>query len=224
MMSRLSCAPPRGFTLIELAVVLVILSLLTGALLAPLSARIDAHHRRLTAAALDDIVDALTGFALIHGRLPCPSLEANPASPAYGLEHPPPCDLSIPGYLPWRSLGMSAFDAWGSPRPTTDAPWVGHWRYTPDPGFTDAPITLATVPQSAIRIDDHFGTLTTVSALPVAVVWSSGANRRNDGLNATYSAAHPAFQSGEVTPEFDDQLRWIGHPTLIARLAQGGRL
>jgi prepilin-type N-terminal cleavage/methylation domain-containing protein len=213
-----------GFTLVELAVVLVIMSLLTGMLIAPLAARIDAHQRQLTAAMLDDIGDALTGFALLHGRLPCPSLETDPASAAYGLEQPPPCDFSTPGYLPWRSLGVPAVDAWGSARATADSPWTGHWRYFPDPAFTTAPITLATTPQANIKINDHLGTLTTASAPAIAVVWSMGPNRHSDGLNATHSATLPAFQSGEATPLFDDQLRWIGHPLFIARLAQGGRL
>ncbi|GHU10043.1 hypothetical protein AGMMS50225_12470 [Betaproteobacteria bacterium] len=217
-------AMTRGFTLIELAVVLVILGLLSGMLITPLAARIEAHQRQLTGAMLDDIVDALTGFALLHGRLPCPSLEADPASPAYGLEHPPPCDLSAPGYLPWRSLGVPAVDAWGSARTAAASPWLGHWRYFPDPAFTHAPITLATVPAANIKINDHLGLLSTSSAPPVAVVWSTGPNHHGDGANATYSALAPTFHSGEATPAFDDQLRWIGHPLFIARLAQGGRL
>jgi prepilin-type N-terminal cleavage/methylation domain-containing protein len=214
-----------GFTLVELAIVLVVLSLLTGVLITPLAGRIEASQRHTTDGMLDDIVDALTGFALLHGRLPCPSTEADPASPAYGLEHTPPCPTATPGYLPWRTLGLPAHDPWGSPRTRADSPWIGHWRYRPDKNFTSGPISLATLPADNIQINDHAGQpiTTTSGSRAVAVIYSPGPNRRDDGLNATW---HPAlkFETGEPTPGFDDQLRWIGHPSFIARLTQGGRL
>ncbi|MDR2689006.1 MAG: type II secretion system GspH family protein [Azoarcus sp.] len=214
----------RAFTLVELAVVLIVLSLLTGALIGPLATRIEAQRRQGTAAMLDNIEQAIIGFALLHGRLPCPSLEADPASPDYGLEHPPPCDFSAPGYLPWRSLGVPAFDTWGSARTNANASWIGHWRYYPDRAFTDAVITLDTRPKANIQIMDHAGWITTTESRAVAVLWSNGPNLHADGLNAIHSASKPEFQLGETTPDFDDTLRWLGHPLLIARLAQGGRL
>jgi len=55
-------------------------------------------------------------------------------------------------------------------------------------------------------------------------VFSTGPNGAGDGLNASHSAGTPVFESGEATSSFDDQLHWIGHPLLIARLAQAGRL
>ncbi|MDR0634430.1 MAG: type II secretion system GspH family protein [Azoarcus sp.] len=215
----------RGFTLVEMAIVLVVLGLVAGALVTPLAARIEATQRRETAALLDDIAEALIGFALLHGRLPCPSLEADPASPAYGLEQPPPCADAAPGHLPWRTLALPAHDAWGSPRVAAGAPWIGHWRYLPDKHFTTGPILLATLPGSGIRVRDHGGeALTTADSRIVAVVYSAGPNRRDDGRNASWSPGAPTFEAGEPTPGFDDQLRWISHPLFIARLAQGGRL
>ncbi|MDV7391433.1 type II secretion system protein, partial [Arthrospira platensis SPKY1] len=82
-------AHSRGFTLVELAMVLVILALLGSALLVPLGSRIEARDRQLSLDRLHDIQHALIGFALIHGRLPCPSSEADPTSPLYGLEDAP---------------------------------------------------------------------------------------------------------------------------------------
>jgi prepilin-type N-terminal cleavage/methylation domain-containing protein len=218
-------ANANGFTLVELAIVLVVLSLISGVLITPLAERIAASQRHTADGMLDDIVDALTGFALLHGRLPCPSTEADPASPAYGLEHSPPCPNVAPGYLPWRTLGLPAHDPWGSPRARADALWIGHWRYRPDKNFTTGPITLATQPADNIQLSDHYGQpiTTTSDSRAVAVIYSTGPNRRDDGLNATWSPA-PKFEVGESTPAFDDQLRWIGHPFLIARLARGGRL
>ena len=59
-----------GFTLVELAMVLVILALLGGSLLVPLASRIEARDRQAALERLRDIQGALTGFAIIHGRLP----------------------------------------------------------------------------------------------------------------------------------------------------------
>ncbi|WP_418648193.1 type II secretion system protein [Thauera butanivorans] len=215
----------RGFTLAELAVVLIILALLSGSMLVPLASRIEARDRQATLDRLRDIQQALTGFAIIHGRLPCPSIEADPAHPDYGQETPPPCNTAVEGLLPWRTLGMPATDPWGSTRASADAPWQGHWRYRVDRSFADQPITAASVPASNLQIHAHDGRRITVSdSQAVAIVFSTGANRRADGLNATYSATGPAYQAGEPTADFDDILIWIGRPLLIARLAQAGRL
>ncbi|MGE0010834.1 MAG: type II secretion system protein [Azoarcus sp.] len=215
-----------GFTLVEMAVVLVILALLSTTLIAPISGQIEARARQETTSRLNDIEQALIGFAIIHGRLPCPSTEADPASPAYGLEQSPPCNHSSPGYLPWRTLGTEPTDAWGIPRESAGSSWRGHWRYRADAGLTDSTITAISTTQSNLQIHDHAGTpITTTSASrAAAIVFSTGPNGVGDGLNASHSAGTPVFETGEATSSFDDQLHWIGHPLLIARLAQAGRL
>ncbi|MDR2925699.1 MAG: type II secretion system GspH family protein [Azoarcus sp.] len=214
-----------GFTLVEMAIVLVVLGLTASFLISPLALRAEASRRRAAETALDHIAEALIGFALIHGRLPCPSIEPNPASPAYGLEKALPCALDVPGYLPWRTLGLPAHDPWGSPRVRADQPWAGHWRYRPDKNFTEGAIALSTLPSGHIQIKDHDGSLiSTATSRVVAVVFSTGPNLRPDGLNAAASPALPVLEAGEPTPAFDDPLRWIGHPLFISRLARGGRL
>jgi prepilin-type N-terminal cleavage/methylation domain-containing protein len=216
---------PRGFTLAELTIVLLILALLSGSMLIPLGSRIEARDRRATLERLRDIQQALTGFAIIHGRLPCPSIEADPAHPRYGEEAPPPCSTAIEGLLPWRTLGLPATDAWGRERLRAGDGWQGHWRYRADRSFTDHPITAATLPASNLQIHGHDGRRITVSdSQAVAIVFSTGANRSADGRNALYSATHPEYQAGEASADFDDLLVWIGRPLLIARLAQAGRL
>jgi prepilin-type N-terminal cleavage/methylation domain-containing protein len=213
MCSVVACVA-RGFTLIEMAIVLVVLGLISSVLVAPLAARVEASQRHAAEDMLDDIVDALTGFALLHGRLPCPGVESNPASASYGLEQGPPCAFTASGYLPWRTLGLPARDPWGS-----------LWLYRPDKHFAEGAIALATSPGSNIQIVDHDNQLLSTSdTRVVAVVLSTGSNRRADGRNAVFSLAAPRFEAGEPTPAFDDPLRWLGQPLLLARLARGGRL
>ena len=215
----------RGFTLVELAMVLVILALLGGSLLVPVASRLEARDRNATLERLRDIQHALTGFAIIHGRLPCPSTETDPANPAYGLEDGPPCNLAREGVLPWRSLAMPATDAWGRDRHTAADDWAGHWRYRVDPAFSVAPIGAATAPSARLQIRDHDGRrITTTDSQAVAIMWSTGANLRADGDNSSHASATPSYQAGEPGADFDDLLAWIGRPLLIARLAQAGRL
>lgn len=208
-----------------MAIVLVVLGLTASLLIPPLAIRTEAARRSAAETALDHITEALIGFALIHGRLPCPSIEPDPASTAYGLEQELPCSLNIPGYLPWRTLGLPAHDPWGSQRTRADQSWAGHWRYRPDRNFTEGAIALSTQPSGHIKIKDHDGSLiSTAASRVVAVVFSTGPNLQADGLNAALSPAQPVMEAGEPTPAFDDQLRWIGHPLFISRLARSGRL
>ena len=109
--SRSAVKNSRGFTLIELAVVIVIVALLLGALLVPLANQIQGRNVKETRDTLEEIRDALIGFAMTQGRLPCPDTDATPD----GLENDP-CGIlpqSTEGFLPYNTLGVPATDAWG---------------------------------------------------------------------------------------------------------------
>jgi prepilin-type N-terminal cleavage/methylation domain-containing protein len=101
----------RGFTLIELAVVIVIVALLLGALLVPLATQVQGRNIKETRKALNEIKEALLGYAVTQGRLPCPDTDRD------GLENacsgvPIPIDV-VEGFLPWQDLAVPATDAWG---------------------------------------------------------------------------------------------------------------
>ena len=109
----------HGFTLIEIAIVLVIVGLLLGGLLMPLATQVEGQRRTETEKTLREINEAIIGFALVNGRLPCP---ANPALATgvvgAGLERAPApittvCTGGIVGVVPWATLGVSELDAWG---------------------------------------------------------------------------------------------------------------
>ena len=108
----------RGFTLAELAVVLVIVGLLLGGMMVPLSAQYDSRYINDTQKTLNDIRDALLGFAAANGRLPCPArATAVPGDADAGLEPSPiiagGCAHAA-GVLPWATLGVPETDAWGN--------------------------------------------------------------------------------------------------------------
>lgn len=113
-----------GFTLVELAIVLFVVTLLLGGMLMPLGRQIAERQAADSRRALEHARTALVGYALHRrtpdspGHLPCPDLRApDPAGNANdGIEDrlaDGGCAAPI-GNLPWRSLGLAEADAWGN--------------------------------------------------------------------------------------------------------------
>jgi prepilin-type N-terminal cleavage/methylation domain-containing protein len=225
-----SYTPPmrsQGFSLVEMAVVLVILGLLIGGLVLPLSGQLDAKRYSETRQELENIKSALIGFAVLYGRLPCPSVIIDPTDVNYGVEITPCTALTSEGYLPWKTLGMSETDAWNGSR--IDATSPGLWRYRVNSNFSSATtlFTINTVPNTGenLIVRNTAGTnLTTTTENPVAVVFSAGKNLVVEGENAVFESTNGIYQSDLPSTVFDDQLIWIGRPMLISRMIAAGKL
>ena len=222
----------KGFTLVEMAIVLVIVGLLISAFLAPLSAQRDLKDYTDTKLRLEQIREALYGYAIINGNFPCPSTIANPVDPInYGHEDPT-CPLTaIAGVLPWKDLGVQEIDSWGTQRKQTSDPWMGYWIYRVDPNFASI-ITLTTKteatgssPGANINILKNDGSSLTIAAeRAVAVVCSAGKNRVANGQNASFETVNPIYQDDFQTPVFDDMCIWITRPSLFNRMVSAGKL
>lgn len=124
-----------GFTLTELAVVFVIVSLLLAGALYTVSAQIEERNRADTLRRLEEAKDLLLAYALVNGRLPCPARSnsagdevrtaAGECKNGAGLEDYYGGTLSdgtVGGYLPAAAIGFSpvnssgfALDAWNNP-------------------------------------------------------------------------------------------------------------
>jgi prepilin-type N-terminal cleavage/methylation domain-containing protein len=108
-----------AFTLVELAVVLAIVGLLLSSLTYTLTAHTEQRTREQTQRTLEQAREALIGFAITNGRLPCPA-----AGTSNGLEAPAgggECSNYNDGFLPAVTLGFHptdsagyAVDAWGN--------------------------------------------------------------------------------------------------------------
>ena len=123
--SRKSLIRRNGFSLIELAIVLLIVALLLGGLLPTLSSQIEQQHRNETLKQLEEVKIALIGYALANGRLPCPADATIPSGQTNaGLEATTGSGATLTctnltggvvawGVLPRATLGTSETDAWG---------------------------------------------------------------------------------------------------------------
>ena len=107
----------RGFSLVEIAMVMAILGFVLTIGLKSTSAYLSAEKRQTTVARLAGIDAALVNYVAVQRRLPCPAdgtvatgLEARTA--ATGV-----CTAMTTGVVPWVTLGLSeaeALDAWNN--------------------------------------------------------------------------------------------------------------
>jgi prepilin-type N-terminal cleavage/methylation domain-containing protein len=222
----------QGFTLIEIAVVLVIMALVLGASLTIISAQQDQRRIDDTKARLGEAREALIGFAIAHGHLPCPADPTIATGTANaGIERVAisgGCTggaSSLQGDLPWSTLGLSETDAWGH-------------RFT----YRVAAIYAGTTPFFGLSDTGDIAIGTTAGGTDIAiqlpaVIVSHGMNGFNAYLpsgshlpgsgdaDETENADIDAnFVSKALTPTFDDQLAWLSQYILFNRMVQAGKL
>ena len=153
----------RGFSLVELAVAMAVIGLLIGVLLPTITSQHETRQIQRTQKSLEEIKEALTGYAVTQGRLPCPDTDGDGAENR-PLAAPFDCD-GYAGELPFGTLGVGFEDAWAQ-----------KFQYQVTPEFTYE--AIAGMPPGPSRLDlQDVGTLAATvrgadyTSLP-AVVWS----------------------------------------------------
>lgn len=213
----------NGFTLIEMAVVLAIVALLLGGLLPTISGQIDQQNRRETRKQLEEIQQALTGFAIVNGRLPW---AADPTIPTTNVALSPGMEVNLlsTGVVPWAALGIKETDAWGR-----------RFTYVATPAFNGA-ITLTLGGTLTIKNSSGGAGAIIANTIP-AVVISHGPN----GYGAYLPTGIPIpttgasadeidntngtpFVSHDNTPNFDDMVVWLSSNILFERMVAAGKL
>lgn len=233
----------QGFTLIEVAMVLVIMGLLMISILPPLSRRTDQQRIAFTEQRLEEIKEALLGY-VVQGyaageepHLPCPATDVSGIENRNGTLYCESYDNSD-GYLPWATLGVEGYDGWGRP-----------FRYRVDGYFSNGdgiyPSALHNsnkppgTSKTQINLKDRAGNTlnnkTDYNSNVVAVIFSCGKNGKPDGNNAsgTITTAicdnntagttkNNYVQDAYVPEQFDDILIWISKYEFINALVRAG--
>jgi prepilin-type N-terminal cleavage/methylation domain-containing protein len=241
----------RGFSLVEMAVVMLILGLLLGGLFTSIGQSTDNKRRTDTLNQLALVEEALYGFAQAYGRLPCPSTVASA-----GVEAPlggGACTATF-GFVPVVTLGLPdvpsanglMLDAWRNPlRYSVSAlvsPSAGNRAFTSAVGLAaQFPVALAAgTPLFCVgdtagcSAGGYAGTLF-ANTVP-AVIHSGGsmdftaitadeAENLGGVLGGIAVASDIEFVNRTYTDDaYDDLISWISAPVLYSRLVQAGRL
>lgn len=231
----------HGFSLIELAIVLVIVTLLVGGLAMPLAAQIQGRRIAETKKIMEEAREAIFGYAMTHlvdhdgnigtplrPTLPCPDTDGNGSEDMTGTA----C-TSDSGFFPWADLGTAGQDAWGNRLA---------YAIDRDYGNRGAGNTFNNGSVGDKQICDtsvgacNVGNVAT--NLPVVLVsyGPNGWGARNvngstlqlptsknelenistsPGLDPDAYITHPPTQPPN---EFDDLVVWLSHPLLISRV------
>lgn len=192
----------KGFSLLEMTIVLLTLSIMLSGLISPLSARMLQSQLRQTNQQLQLALEALVGFAILQNRLPCPDTDND------GKENNTACDQE--GNLPWADLGIAGIDPWNQPL-----------RYRVSATFTTTPMNLSAT--SSLQVKHKDGTaLTVTDSVVAAVIFSSGKNLKRDADNANGDRIYTTddFVEDKNNPNntFDDQITWLSKNELFYRM------
>lgn len=162
-----------GFTLTEMAIVLVIVSLLIGGLLVPFGAQDDSRRVAETQKTMSEIRDALLGYAAANRRLPCPA-----SSTSNGIEDPVgggTCNHPYDGFVPAVTLGITSTSSSGY----VIDPWAQSIRYALAPATANA-VTNVFSSVDGIKT----ATLSNMSsATPLLSVCNTGSGVTNAGTS-----------------------------------------
>lgn len=229
----------KAFTLVEMAIVLVIIGIGLGGLLLTLTAQIDLRNYAATRQAMEEIKEALIGYSLSHGYLPCPAKSA-----IDGTENRAgtgACNTRV-GFIPWQELGVPRDDSWNH-----------LYRYSVTYAYSNSTNTVNLSPTTArditIQTRNAAGSLVNLSNasdIP-AVIISNGKNgfgatsidgvliadssANNSDEDTNHSGPGTLFISKQYSDvknttysEYDDIVVWISPNIYLANLVAVGKL
>lgn len=220
-----------GFSLVEMAIVLAIVSLLLAGLLPMISGQIEQQRRTETRKQLEEIRAALIGYATTQTppKLPCPAIPTK----ATGSTGAGVSDCSITtGVIPWVTLGTNETDVWNR-----------RFTYSVASTFATAAsgITLTSVGNlNVLSIATGTCPATNCAGEKIpAVIVSHGVNGSGgymsegtqmavssdlDELDNSDNGSNLKFVSHDPSPTFDDLVVWVSPNILFNRLVTSGKL
>ena len=241
---------PDGFTLLEALIALIVVALLASGLALPLAAQLQMRRQQETQRQLEEARDALLGFAVTHGRLPCPATASSRGLEAFasgGDAANGACADFHGGYLPAAALGLGSLDregfardAWGSEgnriRYAVHGGAVAGVTYTLTRahGLQLAGLAaLGAAPHYLIVCSTPGGPACGAAANQLTrraafVLLSTGANGvlvPGPGSDEARNLdGDDTFLARDAGPDFDDVLHWGAIHLLVNRMVVAGRL
>lgn len=211
----------NGFSLIELVISLSVISLLLGSSLILVNSIYKNNKTQQDETLLNTIRESLYGFAITHGRLPCPAEnENNLQSENCNLTH---------GILPSVLLGVPKTDRFGNTisyyvnvafsKPLEDDELCSFNLATGE-GNDSVRKSLADILADSNNKNDKLA----IEVASVIVLHnargknSANSNEQENSNNDTY------FVSQAETQNFDDKVIWITPYQLKYKMIEAGRL
>lgn len=230
----------KGFTLLEMAIVLAIIGFILAGLLVSLTAQRDIRDYAQTQNIMEDYKEALIGYSLANRHLPCPDKTAGANNgindnPNDGRE-----DFDVfgncivpQGNLPWATLSLADRDAWEQrfiyrvSAAFSQRPPLNTFNLTMNGNLRVCNEALCNVP----RLTDN----------SIAVIVSRGRNRgicstlpsppacederANDDNNNDF-VSHEQRARNALNPngEYDDLVMWLSSNVLMNRMVAAGQL
>ncbi len=229
-----------GFSLFEMAVVMVIMSLLLGGLLTSLTVAREISNRNSTENQLDEVSEALFGFAQATGRLPCPATATSD-----GLEAPVGGGVCTQqhGFVPSATLGLTG--AVNDDGLLMDS-WLSPLRYSVttsnSSAFTTADGMRSTTMDSLtpdLRVCDAAACGTEIASAVPAILLSLGPDwgefdasdvdaTENSGETTVSGYRLPNdgdfVNSDYIEDRFDDMILWVSASLLYTKMISAGQL
>ncbi len=238
-----------GFSLIEMAVVMMIMGLLLSGLFQAIGQSTENTRRTDTMSLLSQVEEALYGYAQAYGRLPCPGIDTSAGVESVVNAATGQCTTAH-GFVPQVTLGLQSqpssngllVDAWGWPVRYSVASFQngGNFVFTSVTGLrsqfaSGTPLAPDVLTLPCISDAPACAGVVHANTVP-ALVFSMGANagtftsadetENAGGLLGTFPVPNDnEFVSRTYLGDnYDDILVWLSPNILFSRLVAAGRL
>jgi len=243
----------QAFSLMEVAVVLLILTALLAGIAIPLAAQVQMRRFDETRRTMEEGRDVILGFAAANGRLPCPaSAKSNgresfctssngACTPTTVVQPHGRCSNFYDGFLPGSTLGLAPLDNQGF---VLD-PWLTRVRYAVRDSTHSHSLTSVNGMQSATMsilsereylsvcatgsgvAADGCGSAALLTNKAPFILLSSGPNaaEAKHGIDEMENVdGDLVFISHHTASDFDDVITWVSLHTLMSRMISAGKL